>query len=387
MSQTELLAPDTGEVAAVSPPPSGRLASLDVFRGITIAGMLLVNNPGSWAAVYPPLRHAEWHGLTPTDLIFPYFLFIVGVSMTFSFAKTTRNGAEAMEVFRRAAVRALVLIALGLVLHSFPWVGYDFSRLRIPGVLQRIGLAFLLATPLVLWMGTRRRAAATAVLLFGYWAVMRLVPVPGHGAGSLEPGADPGAYLDRLVFGTDHLWSQSRTWDPEGLLSTLPAVATVLLGSFAGDWLRSGRPPRELVRGLLLSGVSALAAGLLWHPLFPINKPLWTSSYVVFTAGAALVTLAACYWVIDVKGRRRWAFPFLVFGVNAIAAFFLSSLGARLLTMVTMGDTTLKGWLYRELFASWLTPLDASLAFALAYVVAWMAVMWAMYRRGVFIKV
>jgi predicted acyltransferase len=229
------------------------------------------------------------------------------------------------------------------------------------------------------------------MLLLGYWTAMRLVPVPGYGVGSLEPDSNLAAYVDRAVLGTAHLWKSSKTWDPEGLLSTLPAVATVLLGVFAGRWLRSDRSPGRKTAGMLAAGVAGVLLGLAWDQAFPINKNLWTSSYVVFTAGMALLVLAACYWLVDVKGRRRWAFPFVVLGVNAIAAFFLSGIMARLLTLVKWagpaGDVTLKGWLYDHAFASWLAPLNASLGFALCFVLFWVGVTWVMYRRQVFIKV
>jgi predicted acyltransferase len=395
MSETILeqdRAPLTGiEVSEVSPLVGGRLHSLDVFRGITIAAMLLVNNPGTWAAVYPPLRHADWHGWTPTDLIFPFFLFIVGVAMAFSFGKQLASGEGRGALAWKSTKRAAILFGLGLVLHSYPWVGYDYAQLRIPGVLQRIGLAFLAASVIMLWMGWRGRLAATATLLVGYWAMMSWVAVPGVGAGVLEPGQDLGAFVDRAVFGTDHLWASSRTWDPEGLLSTLPAVASVLLGVFAGEWLRSGRSHEVITRGLLLAGAAGVVLGLAWDPFFPINKPLWTSSFVVFTAGMAALGFAICYWLVDVKGYRRWAFPFVVFGVNAIAAYFLSSLMAQEIGMARLaGDgagATVKGWIYENVFASWLSPLDASLAFALAFVLFWMTVMWMFYRKRIFIKV
>lgn len=368
----------------------GRLESLDAFRGITVAAMLVVNNPGTWSAIHPPLRHASWHGWTPTDLIFPFFLFIVGVALSLSFAKLRARGMARRELLAKAARRATILVLLGLVLHAFPWVGTDLSGLRLPGVLQRIGVAYLGAAVIVLFAGTRGRIASLSVLLLGYWALLELVPVPGIGPGVLEPGRDLGAWLDRRVFGSDHLWSQSRTWDPEGLLSTLPAVGSVLLGVIAGDWLRGARTTRATAAGLLAGGTGAVVIGLLWSLVFPINKPLWTSSYAVFTAGMATLALAGCWLLIDVKGRRAWARPFVVFGVNALAAFFLSSLTARILGMAPApgsAEGSLKGWIHQTLFASWLPPVDASLAFALAYVAVWMAVMWGLYRKGIVLKV
>lgn len=384
---TERAAIPAGAADPVAGPAAGRLLSLDAFRGVTIAGMLLVNNPGTWSAIHPPLAHAPWHGWTPTDLIFPFFLFIVGVAMTFSFATRAERGDDRRALMLNAMRRAAVLFALGLVLHGFPDY-LDISDLRIPGVLQRIALAYLAASAIVLYFGRNAQVMAAAILLLGYWAVMMLVPVPGGSAGVLEPGLDIGAYIDRAVFGTSHLWSQARTWDPEGLLSTLPAVGTVLLGVFAGAWLRSDRDPSTRAVGLFLAGNAGLVLGLMWHPLFPINKNLWTSSYVIFTAGMACHFLAVCYWLIDVKGYRRWAMPFVIFGVNAIAAFFLSGLFARILTMIPApGGTTLKGFLYGTLFEPFLSPVNASLAYAVSFVLLWLGIMTVFYRRGVFIKV
>ena len=378
------------ESAPVSGPAASRLVSLDAFRGVTIAGMLLVNNPGTWSAIHPPLRHAEWHGWTPTDLIFPFFLFIVGVSMTLSFARLRERGSSRGQILRKSGQRAAILFGLGLLLHGFP--NYlDLSTLRIPGVLQRIALAYIAATAIVLYVRPRAQWVAAAAILLGYWALMTLVPVPGSGAGALEPGRDLGAWIDRAVFTENHLWAYSRTWDPEGLLSTLPAVATVLTGVFAGRWLRSGRPPAETAVGLFLAGNAALLAGVVWGAAFPINKNLWTSSYVLFTSGMACHFLAVCYWLVDVRGHRRAALPFVVFGTNAIAAFFLSSLLARVLNLIQVagpdGPVALKVRIYAALFAPLGSPMNASLAFAIVYVLFWMAVMGGMYWRRVFIKV
>ena len=377
------------ELSSVTLPAGERLLSLDVFRGITIAAMLLVNNPGDWGAVYGQLEHAVWNGWTFTDLIFPSFLFIVGVSMTYSFGKLLAKGRSRGSIMAKSAKRAAIIFGLGLVLAAYPWIGYDYSHLRIPGVLQRIALAFLLATPLVLWTGWRTRVGVAAALLLGYWAVMTLVPVPGVGAGVLEKGQDVGAYIDRAIFGTAHLWESSRTWDPEGMLGTFPAVVTVLLGVFAGEWLRSGRSGGVLVRGLLAAGVVGVIAGMAWGARFPINKALWTSSYVLLAGGLAAVALAACYWLVDLRGYRRWATPFVVFGANAIATYFLSGLMANEIDMPRLAGepSAVKGWVFEHLYASWLSPYHASLAFAVSFVLLWMGIMWVFYRRRVFIKV
>lgn len=379
--------PATDPVAGPST-PAGRLLSLDAFRGLTIAAMLLVNDPGSWAHVYGPLRHAEWHGWTPTDLVFPFFLFIMGVAMTYSFGKRRRDGADRGTLLRQAARRAMVLFALGLLIHAFPWYNVDLSTLRIPGVLQRIAVAYLAASAIVLYTGLRGQVVATAALLLGYWALLALVPAPGGTAGDLTPDGNLGAWVDRTVLGTEHLWSQSRTWDPEGILSTIPAIASVLFGVFTGHWLRSGKSGATVTVGLLAAGVATVAVGALWGELFPINKNLWTSSFTVFTSGMALLLLGLFYWVIDVRGRKRWATPFVVFGVNAIAAYFLASVFARVITMIHVGEgASLKVWAYENLFASWAGPLNGSLAFAIAYVLLWLALMWPLYRRRIYIKV
>jgi predicted acyltransferase len=287
----------------------------------------------------------------------------------------------------KSTKRAAILFGLGLLQHSFPWYNMDWSHLRIPGVLQRIAVCFLIATPLLLWVGKRGRAVALAVVLLGYWAAMMWIPVPGVGAGVLEPGKELGAYIDRAVFGMNHLWEARRIWDPEGLLSSVPAIGTVLIGIYVGEWLRSARSAGEKVRNLLGAGVVLVAAGLLWGLVFPINKGIWTSSYVLFAAGVAAIGLALCYWIVDVKGRKRWAFPFVLFGLNAIAAYWLSEIGANLLYMIRIGDSSLRSWVYQNLFASWLAPINASLGFALLVVLFWMGVMGVLYWRRLFIKV
>ncbi|HET7464117.1 MAG TPA: heparan-alpha-glucosaminide N-acetyltransferase domain-containing protein [Longimicrobium sp.] len=398
---TDTLAPVSGAPAAVPvgtlaperPAAPGRLLALDVFRGITIAAMLLVNNPGSWDHVYTPLDHAEWNGWTPTDTIFPFFLFIVGVAMTFSFAGQLAKGTARGRILGRAAKRAAILFLLGLLLAAFPYYTLDPSHLRIPGVLQRIAVCFLAASAIYLFVPRRGRPWVAAALLLGYWAVMTLVPVPGCGAGKLaDKGCTLAAYVDRAVLGTSHLWASARTWDPEGILSTFPAIATVLLGIFAGEWIRGERTPAERATGLFFAGNALMAAGLAWNAAFPINKNLWTSSYVLFMGGMAMVGLAMCYWVVDVKGKRGWTRPFVVFGTNAIAAFFLSGVFARLLNLVKVpggpgGTQPVKAWIYQNLFAPWLPPLDASLAFAIVFVLLWWGIMEVFYRRQIFIKV
>ncbi|MFI5105426.1 MAG: acyltransferase family protein, partial [Terriglobales bacterium] len=285
----------------VAPPAaSGRLVSLDVFRGMTIAGMILVNDPGSWSAIYWPLDHAEWNGWTPTDLIFPFFLFIVGVSMTLSFTKRVERGATRGQLARHVLLRSLAIFAIGFFLNGFSgflrhFPHFPFETIRIPGVLQRIAVCYLCAGLIYLATGLekgRRWQICIAIfLLLGYWAAMTFIPVPGYGAGHLDPESNLGAWLDRLVM-SGHLWSQSKTWDPEGIMSTFPAIGTVLLGALLGDWLRRQRVSQQVALRMLGAGVVLLAIGRALHPFFPINKKLWTSTFVLFTAGFAMIILA-----------------------------------------------------------------------------------------------
>ena len=384
---------DERELSAAEPHTSTRLAALDVFRGLTVAGMILVNNPGDWGQVYDPLRHASWHGWTPTDLIFPFFLFIVGITTTLSLAARRERGATDGELATQIIRRGVIIIALGLLVSAFPFVPPEhLARLRIPGVLQRIGIAYL-AAALVVLHGTRRAQLLIAgAILLGYWALLALVPVPGIGHPGLEPPeATLPAWVDRLLL-NDHLWAATRTWDPEGVLSSFPAIASVLLGALAAPWLRGARPPGERARQLALAGAGAALAGLAWGLVFPINKNLWTSSYALFAAGAGALALAACIWLIEARGIRGWIGPFLAFGVNPIVAFVGSAMLSRLLyttlrVRLDGADISLQQVIYRTLFASWLPSKPASLAFALAMVALWWAVLALLDKRGIRLKV
>ena len=353
-----------------------RLVPVDAFRGLTIAGMVLVNNPGTWDAVHAPLRHAAWHGLTPTDVIFPFFLFIVGLAIPPSL-----DGRSTISALVRVLRRAVVIFALGLVLNGFPL--FDWSTVRIPGVLQRIAVCYLVAAVIYLATGWRGQSVVAAALLLSYWGAMTLISVPGHGAGNLSPEGNLAAWIDREVLGARHLWRASRVYDPEGILSTAPAVATVLFGALTGQWALSHRPPRTITLGLLLAGAFGMALGAEWGNWFPVNKALWTSSYAVLTAGIALLVFAACYWAVEVCGWRRWATPFVVFGVNALAAFFLSTLAAEAMTLVRIGGASVKQLVFQRAFAPWASPVNASLAYAVAYVVVWWCVMALFHRAGV----
>ena len=376
----------------LNPKPSIRLNSLDVFRGITIAGMLLVNKAGLASQVYPPLLHAEWNGCTPTDLVFPFFLFIIGVAIAFSLSQYTEgNRVDRTSVYWRIGRRCCILFALGLLLNGFPT--YDFSNIRIMGVLQRISLAYLLATLAVLNLPRRGQWVLAVLLLVGYWVAMSFVPVPGYGAGNLSPDGNMGAYIDRLVIGTEHLYRPdfNSMGDPEGLFSTLPAVVTVLAGYFTGQWLRTQPVKTRTSVGLVLFGIGCLGVGWAWGWVFPINKKLWTSSYVLFTAGWALLLLATCYELIEVRRWRRWGWPFEVMGLNAIFVFVASVLVIKILnkTHVGSGDSapTTYTWINDNFFLPWAGAMNGSLLFSIVTVLFWWAIAYGMYRQHWFVKV
>jgi predicted acyltransferase len=343
--------------------------------------MILVNNPGDWGAIYPPLEHAPWHGWTPADLVFPFFLLIVGISIVLSHVRRQAAGAGRAALVRRIVLRAVVLVLIGLVLNflSRP----HLATVRSPGVLQRIGVVYLVTALLVVYTGPRTQAWVTAAVLVGYWLLLANVPVPNVGTPSLDPGSNLPAWVDARLFGA-HTWQPA--FDPEGLLSTFPAIGTCLLGVFTGRWLSGPRPQGETVAGLFAAGTVLLTLGAVWDAWFPINKNLWTSSYVLFTAGAGLLVFGLLAWVIEVRGRRRWAWPLYVFGVNALLVFVLSGLVARLLDAVQVGGGTAQEWIYANAFASWAAERDASLLFAVVTVLVWLGVMSVFYRRRWFIR-
>jgi predicted acyltransferase len=364
-----------------------RLVSLDVFRGITVAAMLLVNNPGDWGHLYWPLEHAHWNGCTPTDLIFSFFLFIVGVSIAYALSVAKAAPDRRTKALGGVMRRTLVLAGLGLLAST--WLDWDWATLRLPGVLMRIALVFGACSTIYLYTSWRTQVGLLLVLLVGYAALMQLVPVPGFGPANLEPTTNLGAWLDRTVLGEAHLWKESRTWDPEGLLGTLPAIGTGLLGVLAGQWLRrKDSTEKRRVSWLAAAGVLLVALGLLWNIWFPINKSLWTSSYVLFTGGLAMLMLAGLYWACDVKGWRRGTTVWRAFGVNALAAFFGSSLLARTLGRIQVGNgDNVIGWLYGHGIAPFFqNPYLASLAGGLVGVAIWAVVMMLLYRRGLIWK-
>jgi predicted acyltransferase len=374
-----------------------RLTSLDVFRGITIVGMILVNMAGVTDDVYPPLAHADWHGCTPTDLVFPFFLFIIGVAMIFSLSKYTEGEKPQSAIYWRILRRAAILFALGLLLNGFWNKGiwtFDLSTIRLMGVLQRISLAYLFASLTVLKLPRKGQWILAAVLLIGYWLAMMYLPVPGYGAGVLTREGNFGAYIDRLIIPKAHLYKGdgfNLMGDPEGLFSTIPAIVSVLAGYFTGQWIRSQPVQSRTSIGLALFGIGCLIIGWAWGWTFPINKKIWTSSYVVFTSGWALLLLAACYELIEVRRIRRWGKPFEIMGLNAIALFVASVLLIKILVRTNIGTgenaPSTYNWIYQNVFASWAGTFNGSLLFALITVLFWWLVAVIMYRQRWFFKV
>lgn len=356
-----------------------RFRSLDVARGLTIAAMILVNNQGSGAHAFPGMSHAKWHGLSPADLVFPCFLFVMGASMAFSFARQSESGIPRRAQHLKVVRRATLLVVLGVALNALP--RFDPHDVRYLGVLQRIGLAYLLSSLVVLDLSPRWRWGVGAAVLLGYWAALVLIPVPGHGPGILTPDGNLAGWIDRTLFGVRHVYKNG-PYDPEGLLATLPATVTVLLGFAAGDRLRTRPVGSHTTRTLVLWGVAAALAGLAWHPAFPINKRLWTSPYVLVSAGIAMVLVAAIYELVEVRGWRAIGWPFEVFGVNAIFVYLASEEVAGLLT--TGGS---KAWLYAHVFEPLAGPVGGSLAFALAFAAVWWLVLVAMWRQRWFVKI
>ena len=451
-----------------------RLISLDVFRGMTIAGMVLVNNPGSWLSIYSPLEHAPWHGITPTDYIFPFFLFIVGVAIPIALGKRIEEGLT-RSVYLKIFTRSAMIFALGLLMSMIPfftyadtgipgavkvllvlafsaalffyltdkpviaaalggaaaltilifWAAgtniawYNFSTMRIPGVLQRIAVCYLIVSLIYLHTSWKQQAAIAVGLLLVYWLLMTVVPVPGCEITTIDDKAcNLAAWLDRTILTESHMWRSAKVFDPEGILSTLGAIATTMSGVLTGTWLRSEPPAsaggqsldpvqtnsesasapadhsagNEKALGLFFAGTVLLAIGWSWSLVFPLNKSLWTSSYVVYTSGLALLTLAFCYFLIDLKGWKRWAKPFVIFGVNALALFVFSGILARLMGMIKLSgpegkEVSLQGWIFNYIFLSIWSPINASLAYAITYILFWLFLMWLLYRRRIFIKV
>ncbi len=381
--------------------PANRVLSLDVFRGATILAMILVNNPGTWGAIYPPLAHAEWHGWTPTDLIFPFFLFIVGVAISYAFPKYLDKGSTKEELLRKVFWRSVKIFGLGLLMSGWPYFTLDggfglhsnLAEIRIPGVLERIAVCYLIASLIYLYASPKTMFYWLWGFLLFYWFAMTQIPVPGYGAGMIDdPEANLAAWIDRLILTETHMY-RGGPYDPEGIFSTLPAIGTTLFGVWAGRILRQDVSNERRVTELLLWGFVLLMIGYIWSGVFPINKPIWTSSYSVFTAGLAMSGLGLCYWLIDVHQYRKYTYPFLVYGVNAIVVFFFSGIVARSMYMITWEtadgtEYSLHSWIYQTVFA----PIPGteeftSMLFAFLWIFAWFIVLHVMYKKEIFIKV
>jgi predicted acyltransferase len=375
-----------------------RLTSLDVFRGITIAGMILVNMVGVADHKYSLLDHAEWNGCTPTDLVFPFFLFIVGVAMTFSLSKYTADNKPTKAVYLRILRRAAILFLLGLLLNGFwnkgVWT-FDLSSIRFMGVLQRISLCYLFASLIVLKVPGKNQWVLAGVLLIGYWLTMMYVPVPDYGAGVLTREGNFGAFIDRLIIPKAHLYKGdgfNYLGDPEGLYSTIPAIVSVLVGYFAGIRIKERKQLNsQTSMDFILFGLCCLVISIIWDVAFPINKKLWTSSYVVFTTGWALMLLAACYELIEVRLIKPWSKPFEIMGLNAIALFVSSVILIKITakTQIGTGETgiSIYNWIYQNIFASWAGNLNGSFFFGIVTVLLWYGFAVVMYRKNWFIKV
>jgi len=369
-----------------------RLLSVDVLRGLTIAFMILVNDPGNSRVGFRALEHADWNGFTPTDLVFPTFLFLVGVSLVLSYARREANGFSRKKFLWHAARRTVLLFAIGVLLNGFPL--FPWATLRIYGVLQRIALCFGVGS--VLLACTRNTRGRAVVLLgvfitalVGYWLLMRWMPVPGHGLPGrdiplLDKDSNLVAWLDRNLL-PGRLYEGTR--DPEGLLSTVPAVGTLVLGMLTGLWLRTGRAARQILAGLVAAGLLALLCGGLWNEAFPINKKLWTSSYVLWAGGWSLLLLALLYWLCE--GRhwrgRYWA-PLLVFGKNAITSYVLAEVLAGICFLVHVHGQPVSRLIYAHVFADVGSPAMGSALYSLFFVLVCWAPMALLYRRGVFFK-
>ena len=421
-----------------------RLLSLDVFRGVTIAAMVVVNNPGTWSAVYPQLKHAEWHGWTVTDFVFPFFVFIVGVAIPLALGKRIENGTTSREVSLRILYRSFVIFGLGLFQMGFPFFdpsktdlspyvqipvfiglilcagffiadrfkasivavaavaailacaylfdqGFPFEkmeRIRIMGVLQRLALCYFFAALIFIRTGWKSQIGIACVLLLTYWGLMHF-----GGGGDLSPEGNFSGYIDRMILGEEHIWRSSKVYDPEGLLSTIPAIATCLIGVLCGSLINRKQIPLESrINPMFVIGFALTAMGWVWSFWFPINKPIWTSSYALYTSGIAMIFLASLMYLIDVRSYKRWTYPFMVFGVNALALYFASSILTRIMLAIKVDSIEGKTihsqrWIYDSFFKPLADPMDASLIFALVYLLLWYLLMWALYKKRIFIKV
>ena len=367
---------------------SKRILSVDIFRGITIASMILVNNPGTWGAIYPPFKHAHWHGLTPTDLIFPFFLFIVGISISLAYSKKRVTGMTT-DVFKKISSRSFKLIALGLILAGFtlhfPFFK-DISTLRLPGVLQRIGVVFFFSALLFFYFNWKVLLGIFITILVSYWGMMKFIPIDGA-MPLLTKGSNFASVIDLKILTVDHMWKT--LYDPEGLFSTLPSIATTIFGMFIGKIiLLKDQTHQHKLKLFIYIGLFALISGYIWSLNFPLNKALWSSSYVLATGGWATLVFALIYFISDIKGHASWGKPAIVFGSNAITVFFMSGVIARLFGMIKLSNgVSIHGNIYNFLSSIVTIPELSSLIYAFFVIVFYYFVALTMYKKGIFLKV
>lgn len=357
-----------------------RYLSLDIFRGITIAGMILVNNAGNDEYSYSQLKHAHWHGFTLTDLVFPSFMFIMGVTMRFSLASI--NYTYSPNVRNKILKRAAMLFLISYLIHLFPFDHWDFSHFRILGVLQRLGICFAATAFIVLLVPSRWYLVINIGLLLAYWLIMYLF-------GDYDESTNAALYFDRWVLGENHLYrGQGFPFDPEGLLSTLPSIVTVLMGYQVGMALQKTQDKATFILKMAAFGAFLLMVAWIWHMVFPINKKLWTSSFVLNCAGLDMIILAIIIWIVDLKGKSNWAHFFKVYGMNSIAAYVLADIVAISLYRIRMGEgQSLYSWIYDHVFQPVFGNSFGSLMFSVSFVlICWLPI-WYMYKRGWFWKV
>ncbi|MBU3023980.1 acyltransferase family protein [Aestuariibacter sp. A3R04] len=380
-----------------------RIAAIDVMRGLTIVLMVLVNNPGSWGSVYWPLLHAKWHGLTPTDLVFPFFVFIMGVAVAISLRKHDKEVPSVLPQLQSIAKRSVILFGLGLLLTLFyvntldanySWLHDKLYKVRVMGVLQRLGLVYLLTAPLLIFLSQKGQRFVLVGCLLGYWTVMTFVPYSDEQGnvyqGMWAYGNSVAAWLDNAVFGQNHVYYRTASpfpFDPEGLLSTVPAVASCLFGVVAGQWILAGGCGWQTVKKLLVYGIALLALGIVISPWVPVNKALWSPSYTIITAGLAMLLLAGLMIVLDIQQHRRWAKPFMIAGANSIVFFMLSGLIARIFQMIAVDDMTFKSWLYKQVFLPLASPHSASLLFAVCFLIVCFLPVWWLYNKRIFVSI
>ncbi|HIP48831.1 MAG TPA: DUF1624 domain-containing protein [Lutibacter sp.] len=367
---------------------NNRVISVDIFRGMTIALMILVNNPGTWANIYAPFKHAAWHGCTPTDLVFPFFLFIVGTSIVFAYSSKKEN--KSFEVYSKIIKRSLKLILLGLFLagfmYQFPFFK-SFSNLRLPGVLQRIGVVFLFSALLFLHSNWKMLLAVFLFVLLGYWYLMTQIPINGE-IPLLTKESNLAAYLDLRILTQAHIWKPE--YDPEGLLSTLPAIATTIMGMFLGYILNLKETTNKSKLIYIVSiGIISLLLGSIWGQFFPINKALWTSSYVLYSGGWAFITYGIIYYLTEILAFNNWGKPFIYYGSNAITVFFLSGfIGKSFYIIKLTNGKSIHSFLYNNLYSSWITiPQLSSLFYAFTVIFFYYLLARFLYKKGIFIKV